>query len=145
MELRSGYLTPVEAKDWQGTLNGSEGSGSDFNPTPKLKQVRKEREQQQTRNAGSSPTGVHHVPQTAAFPTFPSITSWYPFQVTKLPRFAPLMARLTQDTKAKVEDGDAMGGLDPYYLDQYGGEHLPSPPARCVQAPIDFGVQEPPT
>lgn len=106
MELCSGYLS------------GGPASGGELGPKPQ--QIRKQRQQQQQQQAHFETlhTSTHHIAPSSN-----------PFRLTQLPRFPqlpPFMAQLAQDVVVKEEDASMMGSLDSHYLEQYGGEHLPS-------------------
>lgn len=129
MELRSGYLTPVKSQGQREALSTPEDSTSGREFGNRLKHERKEREQQEA-GIEISPPSMHQNPAFTSFPAFPSAPAWNPMQLNGFSQIPSLMPHLPQDTMVKVEGADGIGHLDPHYLEQYRGKHLPSLTAR---------------
>lgn len=129
MEFRSGYLTPVKSQDRREALGTPENSASGYESGTGPKHEWKERGQQEV-DKEILPSSTHQTPAFASFPAFPSAPDRNPMQLNRFSQFLPFMPHLPQDTMVKVEGADGMGHLDPHYLEQYRGKHLPSLTAR---------------
>lgn len=121
MDILSGYLTTVQLKSQQDALGGSRDPASAPVPAPRPMQKRKEQV-----DATITTTSTCGAPSFGEYSAISSAAAGFPFQVDESTQFQYLMAPLPQDVAVKAEGADMMGGLDPHYFEQYGGEHLPS-------------------
>lgn len=125
MEFYSGYWTPAQSQDWRETLSTPEESSWSSGGEAGVKKEQKEEEQVGAEIAPSRTPQL--APALGSFPTFSSHPTGNNKHLNGFPPPLPFMSHLPQETVVKVEEGaDGMGHLDPHYLEQYRGQHLPS-------------------